>query len=48
MLEGDKGSGERWMVASSRMGGEGEARMVMPRACRAAARVCFSRAAREA
>lgn len=42
MLDGERGSGDKCIVASSREGGDGEERTMMLRACRAAVSVCCS------
>lgn len=42
MLDGERGSGDKCTVASSREGGDGVDRTMMLRACRAVARVCCS------
>ena len=47
VLDGDSGSGERWIVASSSAGGFAEARTMMPRARIAAARTLFSLSRRD-
>lgn len=42
VLDGERGSGDKCTVASSREGGDGVDRTMMLRACRAAVRVCCS------
>lgn len=42
MLDGERGSGDKCTVASSREGGDRVDRTMMLRACRAVVRVCSS------